>query len=153
MHKKMVANHIEIHAPASLVWQILTEPEYTQQYMFGCSTVTNWQIDSKLDWVMQYEGKEMIPVTGFIIDLKPGRLLKYSVIDPNAAYAQTPENHLHVTYVLDENLGTTVLTVTQDHFEDAADAEKRYNDVYNNGEGWNPILQQIKTIAEQQHTR
>ena len=30
-----------------------------------------------------------------------------------------------------------------------ADGEKRYKETYNDGEGWNPILIQIKKIAEQ----
>ena len=34
-----------------------------------------------------------------------GKLLKYTVINPNAAYPQTPENHLNVTYALKENGG------------------------------------------------
>jgi len=44
--------------------------------------------------------------------------------------------------------GTTILTVTQFGFETAADGEKRYKDVHNNGDGWNPILMQIKELAE-----
>ena len=27
-------------------------------------------------------------------------------------------------------------------------AKKRYKDTYNNGEGWNPLLTQIKEVAE-----
>jgi len=38
--------------------------------------------------------------------------------------------------------------VSQDGFEKAADGEKRYQDVYNNGQGWNPILVEIKKLAE-----
>jgi hypothetical protein len=29
-----------------------------------------------------------------------------------------------------------------------ADGQKRYEDSYNGGEGWNPILVQIKALAE-----
>ena len=149
MHKKMVSNQILISASAAQVWDVLVKPEHTAKYMFGCKTISEWNIGDNLVWEMQHEDKPYVPVSGKIIDLKEHRLLKYSVIDPNAAYAQTPENHLHVTYILDENLGTTVLTVTQDNFEEAADGEKRFTDVYNNGEGWDPILVQIKKVAEE----
>ncbi len=55
---------------------------------------------------------------------------------------------MNVSYELSEQDGKTTLTVTQDGFEDAAEGEKRYKDVYNNGEGWNPILTEIKKLVE-----
>jgi uncharacterized protein YndB with AHSA1/START domain len=96
-----------------------------------------------------YEGKEMVFVKGHILEIVPGRLLKYSVIDPNASYPDVPENYLSVEYRLDKQNGNTLLTVVQDGFEDAAEGRKRFEDSYNNGEGWNPILSQIKKIAEE----
>jgi hypothetical protein len=59
-----------------------------------------------------------------------------------------PENYLNVAYQLSEENGKTVFTVVQDGFENAADGEKRYKDTYNNGEGWNPILVQVKKLVE-----
>ena len=70
------------------------------------------------------------------------------MIDPFAAYPDIPENYLNVTYELEENGGQTTLIVTQDGFETAAEGEKRYTDTYNNGEGWNPILVEVKKVAE-----
>jgi uncharacterized protein YndB with AHSA1/START domain len=148
MEKLIVKNTITINAPASKVWNALVNPEQTKKYMFGCETVSDWQPGSPLLWKMNYEGKEIIPVKGVIKDIKPGRLLTYTVIDPNASYPDIPENYLNVTYELEENKGVTVLTVLQDGFEGAAEGEKRYKDVYNNGEGWNPILAEIKKLVE-----
>ena len=116
--------------------------------MFGCETVSDWKTGSPLLWRMNYEGKEIIPVKGTVLDIQPNRLLKYTVIDPAAAYPDIPENYLNVTYELEEQAGNTILTVLQDGFEGAAEGEKRYKDVYNNGEGWNPILVEIKKIVE-----
>lgn len=62
--------------------------------------------------------------------------------------ADIPENYLNVTYTLEEAEGGTKLTVIQDGFEGAAEGDKRYKDVSNNGEGWNSILVQMKEIAE-----
>lgn len=148
MEKLIVKNTITINAPASKVWDALVNPEQTKKYMFGCETVSDWQPGSQLLWKMNYEGKEIIPVKGVIKDIEPGRLLTYTVIDPNASYPDIPKNYLNVTYRLEEEEGVTVLTVLQDGFEDAAEGEKRYKDVYNNGEGWNPILIEIKKIVE-----
>ena len=148
MKKLIVKNIIKINAPVSKVWNALVNPEETKKYMFGCETVSDWKIGSPLLWKMIYEGKELIPVKGIIVDIKPNTLLKYTVIDPNAAYPDIPENHLNVTYEITEQDGQTPLTVSQDGFEGAADGEKRYQDVYNNGEGWNPILVEIKKVVE-----
>jgi uncharacterized protein YndB with AHSA1/START domain len=148
MEKKVVKNTITINSPASAVWDVLTNPKQTKKYMFGCETISDWTVGSSLLWKGNYEGKEMIFVKGNIIEIEPNKVLKYTVIDPNASYLDLPENYLNVAYELDEQNGKTTLIVTQDGFENAADGEKRYKDTYNNGDGWNPILKAIKDIIE-----
>ena len=146
--KLSVKNTVSINATTAAVWDALTNPEKTKIYMFGCETVSDWQVGSDLLWRGEYEGKEMVFVKGKILEIEPDKLLKYTVIDPFAAYPDIPENYLNVTYELTEQGSETILTVTQDGFETAAEGEKRYKDVYNNGEGWNPILVGIKNVAE-----
>lgn len=90
----------------------------------------------------------MVFVKGIILDIQPNRFLKYTVINPNAEMADITENYLNVTCELEEQNGGINLTVTQDGFENAADGEKRYKEVQNNGEGWNPILVEIKKLVE-----
>ena len=150
MENKKIQNTIEITADVTKVWDVLTNPEETKKYMFGCETVSEWKAGSELLWKGSYEGKEMVFVSGNIKEIEPPKLLKYTVIDPNASYPKTPENHLNVTYELTPAEGKTILTVTQDGFENAAEGDKRYNDSYNKGEGWNPLLIQIKRIAEEE---
>jgi uncharacterized protein YndB with AHSA1/START domain len=148
MEPLVVKSIITINAPASKVWDALVNPEQTKKYMFGCETVSDWQPGSPLLWRAVYEGKEMVFVKGIVVEIHPPAFLKYTVIDPNAAMEDIPENYLNVTYQLEEQEGKTTLTVLQDGFENAADGEKRYKDTYNNGEGWNPILVQIKKLVE-----
>ena len=144
-----IKNTITINAPADKVWDALVNPEQTKKYMFGCETVSDWKPGSPLLWRMDYEGKEFIPVKGNVVDIQPGKLLVYTVIDPNnPATPDIPENYLTVTYELAPGNGHTVLNVTQGDYSTVADGEKRYKDSYNNGEGWNPILVQIKEILE-----
>jgi uncharacterized protein YndB with AHSA1/START domain len=150
MQELIVKNTITINADAKKVWDVLTNPQQTKKYMFGCEAVSDWEQGSTLLWKAMYEGKETVFVKGYILEIVPGRLLKYSVIDPNATYPDIPENYLSVAYKSEEKNGTTLLTVIQDGFEDAAEGEKRFKEVYNKGEGWNPILVQIKQIAEDQ---
>lgn len=148
MDKLSIKNSIVINAPATTVWDVLVNPEQTKKYMFGCETVSDWNVGSALVWRTNYEGKEKVFVKGIIVGLQASKLLKYTVIHPYSAMPDIPENYLNVTYELAGAEGQIKLTVTQDGFENAADGEKRYQDVYNNGEGWQPILVEIKKVAE-----
>lgn len=151
MEKKSVINVVETTAPVDKVWDALVNPEKTKIYMYGCETVSDWNQGSALLWRGSWEGKEMVFVKGSILEIQPPHKLKYTVLDPNGTIADIPENYLQVSYSLEENSGITRLTVIQDGFENAAEGEKRYKEVYNNGLGWDPILQEIKKLVENQN--
>lgn len=148
MNELIVKNTIAINAPILTVWDILVNPEQTKKYMFGCETVSDWQQGSTLEWKMDYEGKDFVAVKGTIVEIIPGKYLAYTTIDPNSAIEDIPENYLTVTYSLSEENGETIFTVTQGDYNKVADGERRYQEAYNNGEGWNPILTEIKKVAE-----
>ena len=145
-----IINSIEIQAPAAKVWDALVNPEKTKIYLFGCETVSDWNIGSPLLWKGLYQGQEMIFVKGNIVALEPEKKLIYTVFDPNSTMEDIPENYLHVTYELTEGNGVTSLTVTQGDYSKVAEGDRRYQETYNNGEGWNPILATIKTLVEKQ---
>ncbi len=144
----IIKNVIHVHAPATKVWDALTNPEQTKKYMFGCETVSDWKPGSPLLWRALYEGKEVIFVKGKVVSIVPGEFLSYTTFDPNSTMADVPENYLTVTYTLAEKDGTTVLTVTQGDYALVAEGERRYKESSNNGEGWNPILIEIKKLVE-----
>lgn len=144
----IIKNVIEISAPAARVWDALVNPEQTKKYMFGCETVSDWKKGSELLWRGEYEGKEMIFVKGTIVDIQPNRFLAYTTIDPNSNIDDKSENYLTVTYRLEEKDDKTTLTITQGDYSKVAEGERRYTESYNNGEGWNPILVQIKSLVE-----
>ena len=143
-----LSNTITIHSSIEKVWNALTDPKQTKKYMFGCETVSDWKPGSSLLWKGSYEGKEMVFVKGKIVEIKPCSFLSYTVIDPNSSLPDIPENYLTVTYYLTEENGKTILTVTQGDYNKVGDGEKRYKESYNNGEGWNSILVQIKKLVE-----
>lgn len=145
----IVKSSIQIAAPAEVVWSWLVTPEKTKLYMFGCEARSNWQVGDTLLWVGLHEGAEMVFVKGKLLEIIPARLLRYSVIDTHAAYADIDHNYLQVQYLLEENDGQTTLTVIQDGFEQAEDGQKRYEETYNNGQGWQPILTAIKSLVEE----
>lgn len=148
MDKLFVTNNIAINAPAAKVWDALINPVQTEKYMFGCRAVSDWKPGSSLQWKGLYEGNEVVFVKGHIVNIEPEKFLAYTTIDPNSTIADIAENYLTVTYNLTDEIGKTLLTVTQGDYALVADGAKRYNDAYNNGDGWNPILIQIKALVE-----
>lgn len=148
MNPLNIVNQIEIKASASSVWDALTNPEMTKQYMFGCETISDWEIGSSLLWQGEYEGKKMVFVKGHIKELIPYKLLSYTVIDPNGTIADIPENYLTVSYALEQKEGSTCLTVTQGDYNTVAEGARRFEESSNGGEGWNPILKAIKALIE-----
>lgn len=135
---------ITINAPRERVWDALTNPELTQQYMFGCRTVSDWNPGSTLDWVGTHEGKDVTYVTGKIVTFEPYDKFVYTVIDPAAKYPLTPENHLTVDITLTADAGITRIHVSQGDYTKVAEGEKRYG----HGNGWQGVLNGIKELLE-----
>jgi uncharacterized protein YndB with AHSA1/START domain len=144
----IVTNDITINASAAKVWDALTQPEWTKQYMFGCVPVTDWKPGSPLLWKGVFNGAEIVAVKGQVVSLEPGRSLVYTVIDPNnPAIPDLPENYLLVTCRLAEKDGITHLSVSQGDYSKVADGENRYKHTVDGG-GWSPILDAIKQLVE-----
>jgi hypothetical protein len=99
-------------------------------------------------WRGVYEDKEIVFVKGHIIEIVPKTKLVYSTFDPNSTIEDIPANYLNVRYELIENNGVTTLNVSQGDYSKVADGERRYKESSNNGEGWNPILLEIKKLVE-----
>lgn len=144
----IVKSSIVINAPASKVWDALVNPELTKKYMFGCETVSDWKPGSPLLWKGVFNGAELVAVKGHIVSIVPEKFLAYTVFDPNSTIEDVPENYTTVTYELSSESGYTVLDVTQGDFSTVANGQKRYEETYNNGEGWKPILVEIKKLVE-----
>ena len=145
----IVKNSISIKAPIEKVWDALTNPSQTRKYMFGCEALSDWKPGSPLLWQGIYEGSNMVFVKGHILAIQPPYLLRYTVIDPNGTIEDKPENYLNVNYELSSVDGSTNLEVTQGDFATVDQGQKRFEEASNGGEGWNPILVQIKKIAEE----
>lgn len=148
--KPYVNSQIAINATPEKVWEALTNPDLTQQYMFGCRVSTSWQPGATIDWVGKTEdGKDITYVTGQVVTCKPHGKLVYTVIDPFATtYPHTPENHLTVTHTLIPQGDATILTASQGNYTKVADGERRYG--HGAEEGWLQLLTGIKNLVEAQ---
>lgn len=162
----IIRNDILINASRQQVWDALTNPQQTMKYMFGCQALSDWTPGSLLTWEGEWEGRKMVMVKGNIVDIVAPDHLAYTVIDPNNPnIPDIPENYLTVTYTLTDEHGKsdsyrtdmhrtdnhrTRLTVTQGDYSKVAEGQKRYEESYNHGEGWNPILIAIRNLVESQ---
>ena len=147
-HPLIVTNTIAIRASAAKVWDALTNPAQTKEYMFGCEALSDWKVGSPLIWKGNFDGVELIAVKGSIVEIRPGKFLAYTAIDPNnASIPDLPENYLTVTYNLSEEGGETLLTATQGDYNTVADGENRYKHTMDGG-GWAPVLAGIKKLVE-----
>lgn len=145
MDQLIVKDVIEIAAPAKNVWRMLTDPELTKKYMFGCVAVTDWKVGSALEWAATVEGKEVVYVKGTVLAIEPEQLLSYTTIGVGPEYEDRPDNYLTVTCRLTPAGGKTRLEITQGDYARVTDGKKRYDDTVS---GWGAVLQQMKAVAE-----
>ena len=141
-----IRKSIEVDAPAATLWKILTDNQFIKQYMFGCYADTDWEVGSPLLWKGAVDGK--LYVKGKIVAIDAPRCLAYTIIDPNSAIADIPENYLTMTYTLTERgRDKSTLEIIQGDFSKVADGEIRYKDTLAGGD---MILPAIKKLAEEQ---
>lgn len=147
MSPLVIKKSIQINAPVSSVWKVLTKPEFTKLYMFGCEAVSNWEEGSTIEWKGFEDQKETVFVKGKILKVQPEKLLIYSTFDPQGGLPDIPENYLSVTYQLSHNNGHTKLTVIHGDFSLVTEGPDRFGDAES---GWENTLPEIKQVAEEQ---
>lgn len=138
-------DEILIRANPETVWKVLTDPQITPQYMFGCAVQCDWKPGSPIHWTGTSDG--IIYVKGNLKAFEKPRKFSFTVFDPNAAYADIPANYLTATYTLSKQQNGTLLEVTQGDYAKVAEGNKRYQDSVASG-GWMPVLEGVRKIAE-----
>lgn len=127
------------------VWDLLTNPQKTKQYMFGCEVLSDWTIGSEIIWKGKTEdGQEIIHVKGEITEIKNGEKVSFTMLDPNIGIKDIPENYVNLTFELNESESGTVLKLTQD-FEGTENAEKRYKE---SATGWDMVIDVMKKLPD-----
>jgi uncharacterized protein YndB with AHSA1/START domain len=145
MNELIARSSISIHAPAAKVWAVLTRPEFTKEYMFGCEAVCDWKVGSPLLWKGLLDGKEIVYVKGTVLRIEPGQLLEYTTFDPNGDLDDVPANYVTVVYRLTPRADDVLLEVTQGDFATVANGEQRYRETE---ASWPAVFEQVKVIAE-----
>jgi uncharacterized protein YndB with AHSA1/START domain len=140
---RFIESSIHIDAPASRVWKVLTDAEYTRRYMFGCEIVSDWSIGGRFDWKGAADG--VIYVKGLLRDAVPNRLLSYTMIDPHSGLADVPENYLTMTCELVPDGAGTRLDMKTGDFTTVGNGATRYQHTVTGGDG---LWIQLKEVAE-----
>jgi uncharacterized protein YndB with AHSA1/START domain len=129
-----------IHAPASRVWEALTDPQLIRQYFFGTNVVTDWKVGSPIYYRGEWEGRSYED-KGTVLEFEPNKRLVSTHWSPLAGVPDIPENYHTVTYLLDEHDGSTEVTILQDN--NASEEEKQHSE-----QNWRMLLEGLKKLVE-----
>jgi uncharacterized protein YndB with AHSA1/START domain len=146
MRELFVKRSIEINAPASTVWDVLTKPEFTRYWISNFGGIdgeieSDWKMGSPVLW-KGADGK--VIVEGNVTALNPGQSVRFTVFDVRSERPPISDKD-GITYILDSQDGHTVLSVAQGDFGKMPDAEKYYDATV---ETWEKVLPEIKSLAE-----
>ena len=143
MPKLFVDQSVEIDAPASKVWDVLTQPEFTKEW------IKEWwpdlvilESDRKVGSLMRWKvAGGIIGAQGKISAVEPYTMLRCS-FKVNDSTASKQED---LTYRLEERDGHTKLSVSVGDFGDSSEHELCYPGAE---EAWSRSLPKIKELAE-----
>jgi uncharacterized protein YndB with AHSA1/START domain len=143
MRKLFVEKSIEINAPASRVWEVLTNPDLTKAWIKQWwpdlrILESDWKSGSPMLWRL---ADGIIGAEGTVSMVEPYTMLRFSfkVNDP------TTSKQEDLTYRLEERDGQTKLSVSVGDFGDTLEHELCYPGAV---EAWNRSLPKIKELAE-----
>jgi len=123
---------VDIKAPATEVWQALTDPDLIERYMLGSKVTSDWEVGSPITWEGEWQGKTYRD-KGEVLAVEPPRLLQVTHFSPLSGVEDKPENYHTVTYELSDESDHTHLELTQEPGE---------------GAEWDAILSGLKELVE-----
>ena len=130
----------DIAAPKARVWEALVDAEAIERYMFGTHVASDWKKGSPITWKGEYKGKKYED-KGKVLDIEPGRRLRYSHYSPIAGLPDKPENYHHVTIELQADGPLTHVTLSQDN--NADEKAKAHSE-----KNWSMMLDGLKHYVE-----
>jgi uncharacterized protein YndB with AHSA1/START domain len=125
-----------IHAPATAVWDALTDPNRTQQYWHDTRLESSWRVGEELLFIRNGE----VTDRNVVLEVVQPNLLRYSFKPVFADFAH--ENPSRVTFFLDEDNGVTRLTLHHDEFAPESSVLPAIRI------GWPLLLSSLKTLLE-----
>lgn len=141
----VIRKSVAFRASKEQVWDLLTNPEMTKQYMFGCEVLSDWTIGSSIIWKgKNEEGEAVVFVKGEITEIDNGKKVSFTMLDPNIGIKDIPENYAKLTYEVTDSKSGVIFELVQD-FEGTENAEKRYEESVG---GWDMVIDVMKKLVE-----
>lgn len=139
----IIDKKITFASDKATVWDLLTNPEKTKQYMFGCEVLSEWKVGSPINWKGKTEeGKDIIYVKGEVTEIDLGNKVSFTMFDPNMGLKDIPENYVRLTYDLESSGEETVLNLIQD-FTGVENAQTRYEESV---KGWDMVIDLMRGV-------
>jgi uncharacterized protein YndB with AHSA1/START domain len=149
MEKLFVYQTIEINAPATKVWDVLTHSEYNNHWATEFSSggpqfhlESTWELGSPVLWKGE---DETVIVEGNVTAFEPNKLLRFTVFDVRSEEKALVTEEDGITFHLSEENGKTNLHILQGDFSVMPEG-KKYRDL--SAEIWDKVLPCIKEMAE-----
>ncbi|WP_295719493.1 SRPBCC family protein [Mucilaginibacter sp.] len=140
MEKLKVNTEINFKAPAAKVWQGLTDPAMVKEYFFGTNLESSWKVGEPITFSGEWDGNKYQD-KGTILDIDPGKFVKYSYWSSMGGTEDKPENYANITYSLAENDGETKLTITQDNVKNQEAKE-------HSEQNWKGVFEELRKLIE-----
>ncbi|WP_100489449.1 SRPBCC family protein [Sporolactobacillus pectinivorans] len=149
MGKLFVDRSIEINAPAAVVWGVLTQQKYSEQwageFLGGNSQFyikSDWGLGSPVLWIDE-NGSPLFEEN--VTALEQHKFLRFTVFDIRSQDRPPMTEEDGITYRLSKKNGKTTFQVLQGDFSVMDDGEKYCSMTK---EIWDKVLPQIKKLAE-----
>lgn len=146
MTTKILQRQALFNAPQARVWEILTQSEFTKQYMFGCEVISDWNVGDAILWKGQTEdGQAIVYVQGTITAIDPGTSVSFTMFDPNMGLEDIPSNYVELTYRLEMQGHQCQLSLAQGDYAQVEKGDQRYAD---SEKGWDMVIPMMQKVAE-----
>lgn len=143
MPRLFVEKSIEVNAPAARVWEVLTSPALSREWIRVwwpelALLESEWTRGSPVRWKL---ADGMIGAEGKVFVVEPHKMLRFSFKLNDLARSKQED----LTYRLKERGGRTELSVSVGDFGDSREHQRCYPGAL---EAWNRSLPKIKELAE-----
>ena len=140
MEKLTLNTELKFKAPATKVWQGLTDPKMVKEYFFGTQLDSSWKVGEPITFSGEWDGKKYED-HGKILEIDPGKFVKYSYWSSMAGTDDKPENYANISYELSENNGETTLHITQDNIKNQEAKE-------HSEQNWKGVFEGLRKMIE-----
>ncbi len=103
MEKLIFRNSNNINSPAKNVWDAITNPVITKQYMYNSEVISDWKTGSTIIWRDADSAK--VYVKGIIKEIQPQKLLRTIDLSIDSGLQNIESNYSRVTNELKNENG------------------------------------------------